>query len=202
VARRGRREQARSEQRRAGEQQAVHALRPRASAERYPERGECPEGQWQGARDANAQAQRVLGVEDEERRQRGVGEDPERLRDQHVAGSGPAQDRPQRRTRAALGPLVRAGAEARLAREHERGDRGDQEHDRAERERRGGGGLDQRGAERHRDRAAAGDRQLLRSGGRRAPLVAHVLGDQGAVRRGQRVQTRVDDRRRQAERQV
>ena len=115
------RQQAGAEHRGAAEQQPVHTLGTGPCAEQHPERGEHAEGERKSSGGGEVEAEVVLGVQDEERGERGVGEDPERLREQHLARAVATQRlaqcapaRGERRARARA-RRARAGGPARAS---------------------------------------------------------------------------------------
>ena len=187
---------------RSGHKEAVHALRRGAPSHDDPERGEDAEGERQCPGRAHAQAEAPLGVEHEERGQRGVAEYPHRLSDEHLASARLARHLAQ-----SCGGLVRLRvrgplAEAQPARDEDgRHGRGG-EHAGGESEGGRGGRLDQRAAEGDRDHGPDEPGDLLRARGGRPAAVLDVVRDDRAVCGRERVEPHVDERRRKAEHDV
>ena len=198
-------EEAGPEQRGAREEDGVDALGRRAAREHDPDRRDGAEGERERASSPDPEAEGVLGVQDEEGGQGRVAEHPHRLGEQDVARTRPADQLAQ--ARGALlpggrGSLRRALAEPQPPDDDRGGDRGEREHDGRERERRGGRRLDQSAADRDCDHGSDEAGHLLRARGGRPAAVLDVVGDDRAVRRGERVEAGVDDARSEAERDV
>ena len=196
----GRREQSAPEQRDAGHQRAPRALRRQARAREHAEPGQDAEAGQQHPGPRRAQAEHVLGVEHHEGRERGVGADPQDLRDEHLPSTVAAQDLGQHaQRRAARLPGLGGRPQPGPALPGERRQGEQRQGERPQHEEPGGRAVDEHAADDGAGERAGEHRALLRAGRRGTLVVAEALGDERPVRRARRVQADVDGRRGQCE---
>ncbi len=139
----------------------------------------------------------VLGVENEEGRQRGVREHPEGLGHEDLARALPSQRRPHGYARGLVVPRRGVLAEREPPAHQQGRHRCHGQHAGRQRERRAGRGLDEGAADGHGDHGAHEPRKLLGARRGRAAAVLHVLGHDRAVRGVEGVEPDVDESGRQ-----
>ena len=176
----------------AEQQRPLQRGAPHAAAGDDRRRGRDPEGRQPERGLGRAQPELLLGVEEEERRERRVAEHPQHLRREEGGHAGPpgrgeVVPARARRPALALDPAA-AAARARQGRQRE-----EREEDGGHEERRPERDLGQGAADGDPCEPAAEERKLLRTRGPRSLGCSEPLGDECAMDGGDGVEADVDD---------